>query len=104
VFQVGDESDEIGEVAAQPIESPNNEGVAFTQALEAAFQLRPGDVLSAGLFFVYLTASGTLECVSLQIEGLVIRRDAGVADAHVPNLIKARVSRTQFSGQVVRHF
>ena len=33
VFQVGDESDEIGEVAAQPIESPNNEGVAFTQAL-----------------------------------------------------------------------
>ena len=104
LLQVGDQSDKIGEVAAQPIEPPNHESVALSQALEAAFELRPAGVLSTGLLFVYLSALGVLECVSLQIESLIVRRDTSVADAHVPDLIKALVFRTEFSGQVVRHF
>ena len=98
LFQLGDQSDKIGEVAAQAIKPPNHEGVAFSQAFEAAFKLRPAGVLPAGLLFVYLSALGVLKCVSLQIEDLIIRRDAGVANAHVPNLIKVKVNRTQFSG------
>jgi hypothetical protein len=88
----------------QPIKPPNYESVAFTQTPKAAFQLRSPRVLSAGLFLIHLTAPGMLEPICLQIEGLVVGRDTSVADAHVPNLIKARVFRTQVSGQVVRHF
>ncbi len=58
LFQLRDEADEIGQIAPEPVESPDDEGVSLTQAFEAAFQLRPAGVLSAGLFFVHLSAFG----------------------------------------------
>ena len=56
LLQVGDQSDKVSEIAAQAIKPPNHEGIAFSQALEAAFKLRPAGVLSTGLLFVYLSA------------------------------------------------
>jgi hypothetical protein len=56
---------QVGEVSAQPIEPPNNQDVAFTQALQAAFKLRSGGVFSAGLLFVYFSALSMFEGVFL---------------------------------------
>lgn len=64
-FELCDQADEIGQVAPEPVQSPDDECVAFTQTLEAAFQLRPADVLAASLFFVNLVAFGVFEGVLL---------------------------------------
>jgi hypothetical protein len=61
-------------------------------------------ILAGSLLFIDFPALGALQSVSLKVEGLVIRRDASVTDAHVANVISRSVFRTQFFGQVVRHF
>ena len=94
LFELCDKADEVGQIAPKPVEPPDDEGVSLAEAFEASFKLRPADVLAACLFFVHLPAFGVLEGVPLQVERLVVGGDAGVADAHVSNLIKARVFRT----------
>ena len=46
LFELCDEVDEIGKIAPEPVEPPDDEGVSLAQALEAAFQLRPDGVFS----------------------------------------------------------
>jgi hypothetical protein len=94
LFEFCDEADEVGEVPAKPVEPPDNKGILLSQAFEAPFQLGSAGVLSAGPFFVHLTAFGVLEGILLQVESLVVGRDTGVADSHVSNPTKAGVFRT----------
>jgi hypothetical protein len=89
VFQIGNEPYEIGQISAQPVQSPNDQRVAFTQALETAFKMRPAGVFSDRLLFIYFSAFSPLEGIFLQAEILVVGRYASVANPHVPNLIKA---------------
>jgi hypothetical protein len=47
LFKFGDQTDKIGQVPTQPIQSPDDERVAFTHALEAAFELWPARAFRA---------------------------------------------------------
>ena len=71
MFEFCNESDQIRQVPPQPVQSPHNERIALAQAFEAAFELRPVGVLARGVFFVDLAAFGTLQCIPLQVEGLL---------------------------------
>jgi len=89
LLELGDETDEIREIATETVQAPDYEGIAFAEALEAGLQLRSGGVLSARLVLVDLPAFRTFERVSLQIERLVFGGDTSVANPHVPNVNRA---------------
>jgi len=78
LFEFRDEPYQIGQISSEPVQPPDNECVAFSQTLKAAFQLWPVSTLSAGLFFIDLPTFGALECVLLQVESLVVGGDASI--------------------------
>jgi hypothetical protein len=60
LFEFRDEPYQIGQISSEPVQPPDNECVAFSQTLEAAFQLWSVYTLSARLFFIDLPTSGAL--------------------------------------------
>ena len=57
------------------------ERVAWAQRLERLRQLGPVGILAAGLFFVDDPAARLGQGVALEVEVLIIRQYAGIADA-----------------------
>src|ERR1700730_1870478 len=83
--KVGCELYEITETSTKSVQSPNNQSVTFTQRFQTSLKFRSNSRLAASVFLVDLSALRTLESVPLQIECLIIGRDASVANAHVAN-------------------
>src|SRR4029077_15233555 len=73
---------QVAQAPSQPVESPHHQGIALAQSLQAAVQLGPGGVPSAGVLFVRVATFGAFQRVALQIQGLIVRRDTGIADSH----------------------
>src|SRR5260370_29648695 len=76
---------EITEAATKSIKSPNDQSVTFTQRFKTRIKFRPNSRFAASVFLVDLKALRTFKCIPLQIECLIIGRDASVANAHVAN-------------------
>jgi len=85
LIQFRNESYQVGQISSEPVQSPDNERIAFSQTLETAFQLWPICALSAGLFFINLSTCCAFQCVLLQVESLVVGGNASIANAHVSN-------------------
>ena len=80
--EVGDDVDQMTEVADETVELPHHERVTFTQRFEACVQAWPVILLSGRLVAVhiFLIDAGERESVLLQVEHL---RAIGFRDAHV---------------------
>jgi hypothetical protein len=95
--------DEITETATQSVQSPNDESVAFTQRFQASLKFGPHGGLAASMFLVDLSALRALKSVALQIECLIVSRDACVANAHVANPKIRGVYETYFLRWLPQH-
>ena len=79
----GDRLDEVPEGAAETVEAPDDEDVAFSELREglvksAALGCRAGDGVGEDPL-----AAGALQSIPLQVEGLFGCRDPGIADLHI---------------------
>ena len=83
IAQFADDLDEVGEGAAQAIETSHRKRVARAERLSAGVEFWTLQALAAAVLLVDARASRAREGVLLPVEILVIGRDAGVSDFHV---------------------
>ncbi len=76
------ERDQVLERAAEPVEAPDDQGVAGPRHLEREGEAGPLGPGAADPVLVDLLAAGGGERVALQGQVLVVGRDPGVADQH----------------------
>ena len=79
VAQVGLEQLHFAQLAVANDNAANHTNVTLAQD---DTQLGPGGVLGAGVLFVRVATFGAFQRVALQIQGLIVRRDTGIADSH----------------------
>lgn len=77
-----DESYEVFETAAQPVEPPHDHGVAGAQGFEHPVEFGTACLRTAGVIYVDPFASGLLQRVGLEVGLLVDGADPGVSDVH----------------------
>src|SRR4051812_26585518 len=89
--------DHLAQAAAEPVHLPHHQLVFGTQVGEGGLERRSLGPGPARLFLLEdLLASGLAERVALQVEVLVLGRDAGVADQHVWLVQLDRMSGNRF--------
>jgi hypothetical protein len=81
-LQVAHNPNQVRQRSAEAVEPPDHQDIPRPERLEAAFELWPCGRLSRGVLLVDERAAVATEGVELQIEVLVIGRDAGVSDKH----------------------
>jgi hypothetical protein len=82
VAEFGDRVDEMLETAAETIEAPHNERVAFSQGISGP---RPTGAVgggAAGVVLKHALAAGLGEGIALELEVLIGGADASIADDH----------------------
>lgn len=77
-----DESYEMFEAAAQSVQSPDNDGVAWAQGFEHPVEFGTACLSATGMIHVDPFASGLLQRVGLEVGLLVDGADPRVSDVH----------------------
>jgi len=80
-FQSGDDVDQVPQVPAEPVDFPDDQGVARPQVLQAAVPLWPVGFCAGGDVLVDLEAAGGPQGVELKLGVLVGGADPGVNPA-----------------------
>jgi hypothetical protein len=82
LLQIADEADDVGQRASDPVELPHHERIALARCVERLGQARAVGRAARTNVVVDPLASGARERIALQVEALLARRDAHVADQH----------------------
>ena len=88
VVQLIHDLNEVGDAAAEAVEAPDDEGVAWAEGIEEAVELGALAAAAGSVIGVDAVAAGVLQGVDLQLRVLVSGGDAGVAEAHVSQTLR----------------
>ena len=80
LVQLADQIDKLLDRAAQPVELPDDQGVALTQHFERFAQARTVCPCAAHLILEDLLASGLGQGFTLQLKVLILRGNARITD------------------------
>jgi hypothetical protein len=82
LVQIADEADDVGQRAADPVEFPHDQRVALPRHLKRLRQARAVGCAARADVVVDPLAPNARERVTLEVEALLARRHAHVADQH----------------------
>ena len=96
-MQGGNSFDELLERAPQTIQAPNDEDIASADKLQCLMEACSLCGTAAGRVGENLRATDFMQCIILQVESLVLRRDASIADEHLDKEYQnsSRISRSE---------